>query len=297
MQHKINLERSNTMPIMDCFIVNERGESISTNLEEWLITKDDFDLEPGVYDIKKAFELDKLDAIQDAPKESLDSDQFPPIPPKIPDPLGELIGTRGKLKVLFQTLLKFSSQEETRYYLNGAFIDQSQFVATNGHIICAIDHDIKHNGQNIVLPNSFMKKAVKLLAKNPNSQAILRFNKLRCELETENNLLIGKIIDCSYPNWRLVLPKPGPKQAIPNSLLDSIKLHIAKNGKKKAFYVDENFNNVEKESAIAAYNPDYLIKIIQGGAIQIASKAVDNAPLLFEGNDSQFVIMPIQIKK
>ncbi|MBX9874671.1 MAG: hypothetical protein K2X84_07420 [Beijerinckiaceae bacterium] len=109
-------------------------------------------------------------------------------------------------------LVPFISREETRYYLNGVYLDVGvetvRTVATNGHtlgVICdAAERDADGNGGGFIIP----RHAVDWLAKNVGAERLAvdlsaakaRFHGPKFEMTT-------KLIDGKYPDWQRVVPK------------------------------------------------------------------------------------------
>jgi DNA polymerase-3 subunit beta len=117
-----------------------------------------------------------------------------------------------------------ASTEETRYYLNGVFVqiakDHTTYVATDGHILLAHREDAPKDQPNemlgdFIIPNETIKafklhKRIDLATvtregdKNP---AVLRIDYI-------DHTSITKTIDGTFPDWRRVVPtnpsgKPG----------------------------------------------------------------------------------------
>jgi len=284
--HKTNLEKT-SLPILTNFAVLENNTSISTNLEDYLTINDDFNLEPGCYDIKTAYDLLKLGDLAELPKTDHNLSDFPEFP-KIEKPLATLEFTRAELKKLFQNLLKFSSNEETRYYLNGALIDSGNFVATNGYILLRVDNCVKfESDQDVIIRNAFMKKCIKLLARNPKGKVVLSFDENHSKLKTENMELISKLIDGSYPQYDRAIPNKKAKPFDSESILPAVKR--AKALKKKCVYLDESGKIVE--GLKWGFDTDYLIRVLNLNPNH-AIIDMDGGPSKFENDDSTMVIMP-----
>lgn len=110
---------------------------------------------------------------------------------------------------LFARAVLAQSSEETRYWLNGVFIEPAPnggalLVATNGHILlCLHDHDAIVTGSAIVNLPPALLKACKPTRQNAGprlevADGVASVAGLQCA---------DVLIDGSYPNYRRVIPQ------------------------------------------------------------------------------------------
>ena len=112
------------------------------------------------------------------------------------------------------------SDEETRYYLNGVYLDREvgQLVATNGHLLLACDDDACIDGypgdvEGVIIPSGFVN-AVILLADRLKAepkfslQANEAYSVVSIVARFEGIEVAFHTYDTAYPDWRCVVPEP-----------------------------------------------------------------------------------------
>ena len=130
------------------------------------------------------------------------------------------MGSKELLKLLNKT--KFAvSNDETRHYLNGIFLHQTQLennffltaAATDSHrmSISKIKTESKINFESIILPKKTVFQLVSLL-ENENEKVKICNIKSKIKFEFNNSLLISKLIDGKFPNYIQVVPKNNEKR-------------------------------------------------------------------------------------
>lgn len=123
------------------------------------------------------------------------------------------------------------STEETRYYLNGVFIQPHaedatalNFVATDGHrLVRHTVTGIKHNlSGGIILPKAAVHALCQLLAANPETTLQLDLHgECKLNVTATEFELASKLIDGTFVDYNRVIPKGLPLAAV----MDSIGLH------------------------------------------------------------------------
>ncbi len=124
---------------------------------------------------------------------------------------------------LFGNVAFAMSKEETRYYLNGAYlhIDNNDFVAvaTDGHRLAlqrlpfpmeADKSAFTTNGQNTsgIIPRRAVDFIIRNLPKNgSNEPAMLSWNQHYMKFEGPNFALFTKLVDSTFPDYTRVIPK------------------------------------------------------------------------------------------
>lgn len=110
-------------------------------------------------------------------------------------------------------LVPFISREETRYYLNGVFVEVGvetvRTVATNGHTLGfirdAAAREDESNGGGFIVP----RQAVEWLAKHSGAGPLtVVLTAAKASFASASFTLITKLIDGKYPDWQRVVPKP-----------------------------------------------------------------------------------------
>lgn len=110
-------------------------------------------------------------------------------------------------------LVPFISTEETRYYLNGVFVEVGietvRTVATNGHTLGfirdAATREDESDGGGYIVP----RHAVDWLAKHGGSDPLaVKLTASKASFAGPSFTLVTKLIDGKYPDWQRVVPKP-----------------------------------------------------------------------------------------
>ena len=130
------------------------------------------------------------------------------------------INSKSLLKLLNKC--KFSvSNDETRHYLSGIYLHQTEFedkkyltaVATDSHrmSISKIRLDQKISFEPIILPKKTIFQLVSLLDNHDGDVKISNI-KSKIKFELDNSILISKLIDGKFPNYIQVIPKNNQKK-------------------------------------------------------------------------------------
>ena len=100
------------------------------------------------------------------------------------------------------------SNEETRFYLNGAAVQSRDgdmlVVATDGHRLNIRETHIAYSGEDVIIPRGSILAAI-ALAKNAAS-TYFAITPERIVFEDEGWTLTTKTIDGTFPEWRRVMP-------------------------------------------------------------------------------------------
>ncbi len=131
-----------------------------------------------------------------------------------------IIGSKQLLKLLNKC--KFSiSNDETRHYLSGIYIHQTEFedknyltaVATDSHrmSISKIRLNEKIDFEPLILPKKTIFQLCTLL---DNYDGDVKISNVRSKIKFEfkNSILISKLIDGKFPNYIQVIPKNNQKK-------------------------------------------------------------------------------------
>ena len=130
------------------------------------------------------------------------------------------INSKSFLKLLNKS--KFSiSNDETRHYLNGIYLHQTEYennyfltaVATDSHrmSVSKTKLDSKINFEPIILPKKTIFQLVSLLEGQDTSIKICNI-KSKIKFEFNNSIVISKLIDGKFPNYIQVIPKKNEKK-------------------------------------------------------------------------------------
>ena len=145
----------------------------------------------------------------------LPKEDFPSI--EIGDLENEInLNAQSFLKLIEKT--KFAiSNEETRYFLNGIYfheikLDKSKMlsiVATDGHRLAKFDLDFEGQTNNIpavIIPKKTVSELYKLLTDYEGSLTI-NLNSNKIVFFIDKSILISKLIDGNFPDYRRVIPE------------------------------------------------------------------------------------------
>jgi DNA polymerase-3 subunit beta len=144
----------------------------------------------------------------------LGADEFPPLP-KFKDDKKVNLSQETIRSMLKKTSFAVST-DESRYVLNGIFISLKEgkmtFVATDGRRLALVDEEVdiseKSSGEFIV-PAKAVNELTRLLQDKGTVEIKFGENQASFSLLNENGfsvLLITKLIEGNYPNYRQVIP-------------------------------------------------------------------------------------------
>ena len=226
---------------------------------------------------------------------------------------------------------KFSiSNDETRHYLSGIYLHQTEVeeknyltaVATDSHrmSISKIRLDQKVNFEPIILPKKTIFQLCALLD-NYDGEVKISNMKSKIKFELTNSILISKLIDGKFPNYIQVIPKNNQKKLEVNlkSFLNSVdrvaSVSLDKKDGVKFTLTKDNLNlsvnntnsgdgketlvvNFEHDLEIS-FNSRYLIDVasqLDGEKIELFLNDTGSPALIKDPGDfdSIFVVMPMK---
>jgi len=239
------------------------------------------------------------------------------------------INSKDLLKLLNKC--KFSvSNDETRHYLSGIFLHQTQTddkifltaAATDSHrmSISKIRMENKIEFEPIILPKKTIFQLCSLLEDYEGEVKISNI-KSKIKFELNESILISKLIDGKFPNYVQVIPKENQKKLDVNlkSFLNSVDRVASVSLDKKdgvKFNLSKNVLNLSvnntnsgdgKESLSVkfdheldiSFNSKYLIDVasqLEGDDIEIYLKDTGSPALIRDPADidSIYVVMPMK---
>lgn len=213
------VESRNTVAILGCLLMQASDTGLSvfaTNLDSWVTAKcAAATADAGVAVVNAAQLVAWLNATpkgklikcivgdravftagrMTASFEVLDRLDFPiPISNACPN---EVI---GGIKAM-ATCLPYVSSEEARYYLNGVAVSQGHVVATNSHMVCAVDVSAPDDWAAII-PTPAVRQ---IIQSSPAARLWIGENQWSCE--DEGVTMGGKLIDGTFPDWTRAMPR------------------------------------------------------------------------------------------
>jgi len=143
--------------------------------------------------------------------------------PKEDFPIIEIGDLENELKIDSKQLLKLIdktrfavSNEETRYFLNGIYfhkiLDDKRcslsLVATDGHRLAKFDFDLKDNSNEmpgVIIPKKTVNELYKILS-DYDGVVKINLNSNKIVFFINQSILISKLIDGSFPDYKRVIP-------------------------------------------------------------------------------------------
>lgn len=103
------------------------------------------------------------------------------------------------------------STDETRYVLNGIFCsfkdNHVTLVATDGRRLAMVDHEIEFPESqeiDVIIPTKAVNELQRLLGDEGDVRILIADNQIAFEMN--RNILVSKLIEGNYPNFRQVIP-------------------------------------------------------------------------------------------
>ena len=240
-----------------------------------------------------------------------------------------VIKSKQLLKLLNKC--KFSvSNDETRHYLSGIYIHQTEVedknyltaVATDSHrmSISKIRLDQKIDFEPIILPKKTIFQICSLLD-NYDGDVKVSNIKSKIKFELNNSMLISKLIDGKFPNYIQVIPKNNQKKleidlklflnsvdrvaSVSLDKKDGVKFNLSKNTLDLSV---NNTNNGDGKDTLnvkfdhdleISFNSRYLIDVasqLDGERVEIFLNDTGSPALIKDPGDfdSIFVVMPMK---
>ena len=240
------------------------------------------------------------------------------------------IDSKSFLKLLNKS--KFSiSNDETRHYLNGVFLHQTEHeknhfltaAATDSHRMSVSKTKLnsKINFEPIILPKKTIYQLVSLLEAQETAIKICNI-KSKIKFEFDNSILISKLIDGKFPNYIQVIPTNNEKKleinlnnflvsvdrvaSVSTDRKEGVKFQLSKDILKLSVNNPNSGDGSEilkvkfDHKLDISFNSKYLIDV----ASQIDSEKIifylneTGLPALIkdpEDKDSIFVVMPMKV--
>ena len=126
------------------------------------------------------------------------------------------------------------SNEETRYYLNGIFLHQTQknsidilrAVATDGHRLAQYDIPLPQGAKDmngIIIPKKMIQELRRVLD-DASGDINIQLNENKIKFSFNNMQIISKVIDGTFPDYTKVIPQSNDKSITTNN--DELKKAI-----------------------------------------------------------------------
>lgn len=204
-----------------------------------------------------------------------DGDEFP-LPIKLNESkkstLPSNILNRAISKTIFAT-----GKDNLRPAMEGVFFEFTKeslnFVATDGHRLCIFRRlDIKSSEENsFIVPKKPLNLLKRMLSDVEETDISIVYNETNVSFRSRNMILTARLIDATFPNYKIVVPKESPnKLSIDRNILyvssGRVDLHTNKENHKvslkmkrgflEIFAKDVNFSKDYKEKLSCHYQGD-----------------------------------------
>lgn len=216
------------------------------------------------------------------------------------------------LASIIQRTVWAASDEPTRYYLGGIFINDSDgficYVTTNGHALTRITttHKWPKGAPDVIVPTGL----VSAVASSAEGPVKVEWDAGKVRMVAGDVTITGKTIDGSFPDYRRVIPGPSDPVAVDaDELLGAVrrvriasdaqtkKLRIARGDGSLAVRIEgtsgfEGSEDVAAECAASfesGVNADYLVGMLQ--ALDADSVTIEQ-----ESPETPFLMRPVAQK-
>jgi DNA polymerase-3 subunit beta len=150
------------------------------------------------------------------------AEEYPALPALVP---GESVSVAGLLLgQMIERTMYAASADETRYNLNGVFIEyipetqKLRMVATDGHRLAYVDRplgvELKNLGRGVIIPRKGLAELKRLVDEDDSDEIELGFEGSNAVVHKRGVTLSMRLIEGEFPNYRQVIPKPGKHQIV-----------------------------------------------------------------------------------
>ena len=244
------------------------------------------------------------------------------------------VNKKDFLKLVDKTKFAIST-EETRYYLNGIYLHDTnnngknvlRAVATDGHRLARVEVDLPEGAKDmpkIIIPRKTILEIKKVLEEdNENNEITIHISTTKIKFEFANITLISKLIDGNFPDYERVIPnnnnlilktevKPlaiaidrvstisSDKGKSVKLTLGDNKLVLSADNVEVGFAKEELAVNYASDLIETGFNSKYLIEltsVLEGETAEFHFSDGASPTLVQDSSDSSslFVIMPMRI--
>jgi DNA polymerase-3 subunit beta len=208
----------------------------------------------------------------------LSQDEFPPLPDF--DGAKEFRIPQVMLRDGLRKTSYSISTDETRYVLNGIFTSfregKMTLVATDGRRLAMVENDLEFPASHetdVIIPTKAVQELMRLLGDN--GDVIVRLSDSQVSFSVGDTLLVSKLIEGNYPNYRQVIPGDSTERVPLNreSMLETVRrVSLLSSDKSNSVKLVFSENHIE----VTANSPDVgearetLDVVYSGKAMQIA---------------------------
>jgi DNA polymerase III subunit beta len=208
----------------------------------------------------------------------LSQDEFPPLPDF--DGAREFRIPQVMLRDGLRKTSYSISTDETRYVLNGIYTSfregKMTLVATDGRRLAMVENDLEFPASHetdVIIPTKAVQELMRLLGES--GDVIVRLSDSQISFTVGDTLLVSKLIEGNYPNYRQVIPGDSTERVPLNreSMLETVR-RVSLLSSEKSNSVKLVFS--ENQIEVTANSPDVgearetLDVVYSGKPMQIA---------------------------
>lgn len=260
---------------------------------------------------------------------TLPSEDFPSVEPA-PNVIEFNLANKD-MRFLIERTHFSMAQQDVRYYLNGLLLDFNEntlrAVATNGHrlaLACLPNAYEQEYAAQAIIPRKAVSEMLRVIDDSEET-VLIKLTNNHIILETQDIILISKLIEGRFPDYERVLPRDGDKQTVIErekiknmmsrvSILANEKyhgirlqlseglLHVSANNPEQEEAEEELELDYHGEDLDIGFNVKYILDVLDS----IPSKRVKftfssaNSSALIESadednDDCSYVVMPMRL--
>ncbi len=239
------------------------------------------------------------------------------------------VDSEGLARMIDKTRFAISN-DETRYYLNGLFLQslkrdsgfELRTVATDGHRL-ALSYLPCENLQSefgVILPKKSVAEIRRII--DGSKKIKIAVSRVKIKIIADNTVIVSKLIDGEFPDYEKVLPKANNQISVINKkaffdcvdrvstvatdkhrslklMIENGKMNLQVNTTDGSFAYEELDVNYTSDKIETGFNSRYLLDVIsQIDKEELMMRFKDSvSPAIVEAKDmnSVFVIMPVRI--
>ena len=216
------------------------------------------------------------------------------------------------------------SNEETRYYLNGVFLHQTQknsidilrAVATDGHRLAQYDIPLPQGAKDmngIIIPKKMIQELRRVLD-DATGDINIQLNENKINFSFNNMQIISKVIDGTFPDYTKVIPQSNDKSITTNNeelkkaidrvsavaineetkskaiklIIESNKISLSVDSTSRGSAIEEIDLDYNNEKVEIGFNSRYLIDIcneIDGDKINLKFLNSTSPAIILDNTD------------
>ncbi len=210
---------------------------------------------------------------------------FPPLPDF--DGAREFRIAQGLLKQGLKQTAYAISTDETRYVLNGIYTSfrdgKMTLVATDGRRLAMVDNDLDFPASHetdVIIPTKAVQELQRLLGDS--GEVLVRLSDSQVSFSVGDHLLVSKLIEGNYPNYRQVIPSDTSERVeLPReAMLETVRrVSLLSSDKSNSVKLVFGRNTVE----VTANSPD-------------VGEARETMEVAYEGKEMQIAFNPEFLK-